>query len=64
MNQKQITFTEVFKRSLQLWPVRVFARSLICEHLVELHALKLAIGILARDNLFSIPHSLPVVEPY
>ena len=60
MHEEQITLTEVIERGLQLRPRCVLARSFVGENLVQLHTLKLALGVLIHGADPDVPHPLIV----
>jgi hypothetical protein len=62
VDQEKITLTEEFEGGLQLWPCGVFARSLVCENLIELNALKLAFRGLIKGAYSPVTH--PLVVPF
>jgi hypothetical protein len=64
VNHKQITLAKAFKGGLQLGPLRVFARSLVGKHLVDLQALKLTFSLLIKGADFAISGKKPSGKPW
>jgi hypothetical protein len=55
VNHEQITLTQILKGCLQLWPCRVLAGGFVGKRFVQLHALKLALGVLVKAADPDIP---------